>query len=396
VGPQCGQEDLPRDPDRAEEDLSAEHDLFAACAPGFEPLLAGELRGLGAGALKPEAGGVAFRGSLPELLRANLWLRTASRVLLRLGEFHARDFEQLRRRAGRLPFGMFIAPGRAVRISVSCSKSRVRHTGAVAQRVRQAISDVLGAEAPVARADEPGHPLLLVRLVHDRCTVSLDSSGELLHQRGWRKRAGKAPLRETLAAALLLGSGWDRESPLADPFCGSGTIPIEAALLARNLAPGRGRRFACQDWPGFGAALASRAFTEAESAARPSAPAISGSDRDAGAVESALANAEGAGVGRDIVFSRRAISDFEPPDGKGWIVCNPPYGVRLRGGGDLRDLYARLGDVLRRRCAGWRVALLCSDARLVRASGLPLEPGARWRNGGLAVSVYAGRVPDAA
>jgi putative N6-adenine-specific DNA methylase len=406
VGAQRGQEDLPRDPDRAEEDLSAEHDLFAACAPGLEPLLAGELRGLGAGALKPEAGGVAFRGDLSEVLRANLWLRTASRVLLRLGEFHARDFEQLRRRAGRLPFGMVIAPGRAVRITVSCSRSRLRHTGAVAQRVRQAISDqlgsdVLGSESGKTAQRPRSEPqasevLILVRLVHDRCTVSIDSSGELLHQRGWRKRAGKAPLRETLAAALLLDSDWDRESPLADPFCGSGTIPIEAALLARNLAPGRGRRFACQDWPDFGSGLASRTFAEAQSAARPSAPAISGSDRDAGAIQAAAANSEAAGVGRNIVFARRAISDFEPPSGTGWLVCNPPYGVRLRGGGDLRDLYASLGAVLRRRCPGWRVVLLCSDARLVRASGLPLEPGARWRNGGLAVSVYAGRVPDAA
>jgi putative N6-adenine-specific DNA methylase len=226
--------------------------------------------------------------------------------------------------------------------------------------------------------------------------VSIDSSGELLHQRGYRKSAGKAPLRETLAAGMLLASGWDRESPLADPFCGSGTIPIEAALLARNLAPGRGRHFACQDWPGFPSELTARLLAEAESKAKPAAPPILGSDRDAGAIESAAANAEAAGVGRDIVFSRRAVSDLEPPGGIGWIVCNPPYGVRLRGGGDLRDLYARLGDVLRRRCPGWRVALLCADARLIRASGLPLEPGARWRNGGLAVSLYSGRVSDAA
>jgi putative N6-adenine-specific DNA methylase len=371
-----------------------EHDLFAVCAPGLEPLLAEELRALGAGGVRPEPGGVGFRGDRQALYAANLWLRTATRVLLRLGEFHARDFEQLRRRAGRLPFGMVIAPGRAVRITVSCSRSRLRHTGAVAQRVRQAISAQLGSEAPAAGAQDTGHQLVLVRLVHDRCIVSIDASGELLHQRGWRKLAGKAPLRETLAAALLLASGWDRASPLADPFCGSGTIPIEAALLARALAPGRGRRFACMDWPGFDAAAASRALAEAEAAALPSGPPILGSDRDAGAIETAGANAEAAGVGLDLALSQRAISDFEPPPGKqGWIVCNPPYGVRLRGGGDLRDLYARFGDVLRRRCAGWHVGLLCSDPRLVRASQLPVEPQARWRNGGLAVTVFAGAVP---
>lgn len=371
-----------------------EHDLFAVCAPGLEPLLAEELRALGAGGVRPEPGGVGFRGDRQALYAANLWLRTATRVLLRLGEFHARDFEQLRRRASRLAFEDCVAPGRSIRISVACSRSRLRHTGAVAQRVREAIADRLGAQSPVARADDADHQLLLVRLVHDRCLVSLDASGELLHQRGWRKQAGKAPLRETLAAALLLASGWNRASPLADPFCGSGTIPIEAALLARRLAPGRGHRFACMDWPGFDAAAASRALAEAEAAALPSAPPILGSDRDAGAIETAGANAEAAGVGLDLALSQRAISDFEPPPGQqGWIVSNPPYGVRLRAGGDLRDLYARFGDVLRRRCPGWRVALLCSDPRLVRASQLPLEPRARWRNGGLAVTVFEGAVP---
>jgi putative N6-adenine-specific DNA methylase len=237
---------------------------------------------------------------------------------------------------------------------------------------------------------------VLVRLVHDRCVVSLDASGALLHQRGWRKAGGKAPLRETLAAGLLLASGWDAASPLADPFCGSGTVPIEAALLARKLAPGRGRRFACQDWPGFDAALAARVAAEAEAAALGSGPAIRGSDRDAGAVDAARANAEAAGVGIDIAFEQRTISDFEPPPGTGWIVCNPPYGVRLRGGGDLRDLYARFGAVLRRRCPGWRVTLLCADPRLVRASELPLETRASWRNGGLKVEVFTGVVPGAA
>ncbi len=373
-----------------------EHDLFAVCAPGLEPLLAEELRALGAGAVRPEPGGVGFRGDRQALYAANLWLRTATRVLLRLGEFHARDFEQLRRRAGRLAFEESVAPGRGVRISVACSRSRLRHTGAVAERLHLAIADRLGTEVPVAGADDPGHQLVLVRLLHDRCTVSLDASGELLHQRGWRKLAGKAPLRETLAAALLLASGWDPASPLADPFCGSGTIPIEAALLARRLAPGRGRSFACMDWPGFDATAASRALAKAEAAALASGPAILGSDRDAGAIDSARANAEAAGVGIDAAFEQRTVSDFEPPPGTGWIVCNPPYGVRLRGGGDLRDLYARFGDVLRRRCPGWRVTLLGSDPRLVRASGLPLEPRARWRNGGLKVEVFTGVVAGAA
>jgi len=380
-----------------------EHELFAVCAPGLEPFTEAELRALGADAVRSEPGGVAFRGSLQVLYRANLKLRTATRVLVRLGEFHARDFEQLRQRTSRLPFESCLAPGAAVRITASCSRSRLRHTGAVAERVRLAIGDRLGIEPPPggphdpeASKDQEVPPHVLVRLLHDRCVVSIDASGALLHQRGWRKLAGKAPLRETLAAALLLAADWDAASPLADPFCGSGTIAIEAALLARKLAPGRGRQFAFMEWPGFDAALWSQLLAEAEAAALDTAPAIRASDRDAGAIESARANADAAGVAMDIELACRAISDFEPPPGTGWIVSNPPYGVRLRGAGDLRDLYARFGAVLRRRCPGWHVALLCADRRLVRASELPLEACASWRNGGLRVEVFAGVVPGAA
>jgi 23S rRNA G2445 N2-methylase RlmL len=151
------------------------------------------------------------------------------------------------------------------------------------------------------------------------------------------------------------------------------------------------------DWPGFDAALWSRVAREAEAGAAERAPAaIRGGDRDAGAVLAARANAEAAGVAGDVEWVRGAVSAFEPPPGRGWIVCNPPYGVRLSRGGDLRDLYASLGNVLRRRAPGWRVTLLCADPRLLRASGLPLEPRARWRNGGLRVDVCSGVVPGRA
>jgi putative N6-adenine-specific DNA methylase len=377
-----------------------EHPLFAVCAPGLEPLTAAELRALGHAEAAEEPGGVAFRGGLAELYRANLCLRTATRVLLRLGEFHARDFDQLRKRASRLAFEGCLVPGRMLRVSASSSRSRLVHSGAVAERVELAIADRLGA-APLLAArrtspaedGEPDVQLVLVRVVHDRCTISVDGSGALLHQRGWRKASGKAPLRETLAAALVLASDWDGRVPLADPFCGAGTIVIEAATLARRLAPGRGRRFACLDWPSFDAALWSRVQKHAADGEVDRVPApIRGADRDAGAIDAARANADAAGVAADVELARAAISSFEPPPGTGVIASNPPYGVRLRGG-DLRDLYARFGSVLARRCPGWRVAILCSDRKLVRASGLPLEPRARWRNGGLAIELFAGTVP---
>jgi putative N6-adenine-specific DNA methylase len=203
-------------------------------------------------------------------------------------------------------------------------------------------------------------------------------------------------LRETLAAALLLASGWDARSPLLDPFCGAGTIVIEAALLARRRAPGRARSFAFMAWSDFDATAWNALLTAADARAdaAPPPPPIAAADRDAGAVAAAAANAERAGVARDLTLSQRTLSELEPPGGRGWLVTNPPHGVRLSRGRDLRDLYARLGQVLRARCPGWRVALL-SPGRLHAAIGFPLEPALQLLHGGLRLSVMTGSVPDA-
>ena len=319
-------------------------------------------------------------------------------MLLRLGEFHARDFEQLRRRASRLAFEEYVAPGRGVRISVACSRSRLRHTGAVAERVHLAIADRLGTDVPVAGADDPGHQLVLVRLVHDRCTVSLDASGELLHQRGWRKLAGKAPLRETLAAALLLASGWDRESPLADPFCGSGTIPIEAALLARRLAPGRGRRFACMDWPGFDAGGSRRARSPRRRLRRcASAPPILGSDRDAGAIDAARGQRRSGGRRGRTSRSRSARSrtSSRRPARAGSSAIRPTACACAAAATCAICTRASATCCAAAAPAGaWRCSAR-TRAWCARASS-PLEPRARWRNGGLKVEVFTGVVPGAA
>jgi len=260
----------------------------------------------------------------------------------------------------------------------------------VAQRLPGAIGKKIGKVPTVVKCGEEANPvnpqLIMVRLESDLCTVSIDSSGELLHRRGYRLATAKAPLRETLACAVLKASGWDAGCPLLDPFCGSGTIPIEAALLARRLPPGRARRFAFMDWPHFDAPAWEK--LSAESGAQPAAsPRIMASDRDAGAVRAAQANAERAGVADAIEFSCRAISAIEPPPAPGWLVTNPPYGVRLKGGKDLRDLYAQFGKVLRAGCAGWHAALLCGDARLLASTGLRFQTRLTTLNGGLKVSL---------
>jgi putative N6-adenine-specific DNA methylase len=375
-------------------------DLFAVCAPGVEPFAAAELRALGVEPRAQEAGGIAFAGSRDALYRANLHLRTVSRVIARVGAFSALNFAELERRARREPWERWIAPGRAVRLRVTCRKSRLYHSDAVAERLARAIAARLGRDvhADVATRDEDDAEdaqLVIARLAHDRCTLSVDSSGALLHARGYRLATAKAPLRETLAAALLAASGWNARAPLLDPFCGAGTIAIEGALIARCIAPGLARRFAFMEWPDFDRALWTRLIDEARARVLPAAPApILASDRDAGAIAAAAANAERAGVAADLAFSRRALSAIEPPEARGWIVTNPPYGVRVGERGALRSLYAQLGNVARRRCPGWVLTFLSADRRLEAQVGIGLDVVLETRNGGIAVRGVRGVVPE--
>jgi len=242
--------------------------------------------------------------------------------------------------------------------------------------------------------------LIVARLVHDRCTISVDSSGDLLHRRGYRLATAKAPLRETLAAGMLMAAGWDLAATLIDPFCGSGTIPIEAALMRLGLAPGRGRPFAFMDWPDFDKPLWENLLAEGHGQAPAGRASILASDRDAGAIEAAQANAMRAGVSAEITFTCRAVSDalgnIQPGSGAGWVVTNPPYGVRVSADKDLRNLYARFGSLLREACPGWRVAILCSDERLVRQTGLPLDTNLSLVNGGVVVRLARGVVGERA
>jgi len=336
-----------------------------------------------------QSGGIEFQGSLHDVYRANLYLRTASRVLVRLGEFYASAFPELRRKASRLLWENYLTRERPIALRVTCKKSRLYHEAAVAERVAGAIGDRLGKPPPAQkyRGDSGTDPLqlIVVRLVDNLCTISMDSSGALLHRRGYRLATAKAPLRETLASAMVMASGWDTLSPFLDPFCGSGTIPIEAALLARRAPAGYSRRFAFMDWPNFDSKFWDELLAHAGKAIASDIPKIIASDRDAGAIQAAQANAERAGVADCIEFSRKAISAIDPPPSPGWVVTNPPYGVRLKKTNDLRDLYAQLGKVLRTRCLGWHVTVLCDRIQLIRSTGLEFDKGISMKNGGLKV-----------
>ncbi len=382
--------------------------FFAVCTPGLEPVLARELGELGVrisrsqGGNPPPAeeptdgeGGVEFQGTLKDCYRANLHLRTASRVLLRLGSFYADTFSDLRRRAKRLPWEDFIPSEKSVSLHVACHKSRLYHSDAVREGVVAAIAARLGRPLATDVKEKGSNnqgQLIIVRLLDNQCTIALDSSGPLLHRRGYRLATAKAPLRETLAAAIVLESGWDRSSPLLDPFCGAGTIAIEAALLARKIPPGVGRRFAFISWPNFNPMLWDRIMADSKPAQLGQTPSIRASDRDAGAIQAARENAGRAGVEEGIEFSSRAISAIEPPEGRGWVVTNPPYGVRLGTGKDLRRLYAQFGNVLRAKCPGWQIAFFCNSSDLVRSTGLDLETMLETRNGGIKVRLIKGKI----
>jgi len=377
-------------------------DLFAVFQPGLEDLGAAELAALGLGPLRTLPGGVAFSGGLADLARANLRLSLATRLLVRVGSFRAPGFPELHAHAARLPWERFIAGGAAPRVVVSATahKSRLYHTGGIAERVVKGLGERLGVapellpaeDDDAAAADGAAPTRIFVRLERDHCTVSLDSSGEPLHRRGYRLALARAPLRPTLAAAMLHGAGWRPGEPLLDPFCGSGTLLIEAARLACGHAPGDLRGFAFTAWPGFdGAAALARARADLP-AHTPSPGPIVGSDRDPGAIAAARANAQRAGVLPALRLEQRPLSAVDPPPGPGLVLSNPPYGVRVGKRGPLRDLYAQLGHVLRDRLPGWRVALLCGDD-LWRCCDLPLAPTRGLRNGGLAVQLVQGRVP---
>ena len=358
--------------------------IYVSCAPGLEPYLANEIKGLGitlpGQRATPESGfgihggeeekgGIEFTGTDQQVFLCNLHLRTASRVVIRLGEFYAAAFSELRKKASRLAWDQYIAAGQPVEIKVTCHKSRLYHSDAVAERVKGAIDDHFHRISRVAAKDEKVQ-LVLVRLVNDLCTISIDSSGELLHRRGYRQAVAKAPLRETLAAGLLLASGWKPSIPLIDPFCGSGTIPIEAALIARNIAPGINRKFAYQKWPSFQNADYETLFENIRKNIKESDTIIYASDRDSGAVEMATANAARTGVHQDIHFACHAISDLPPIKETGWIITNPPYGIRVSSSRDLRDLYASFGKLIRKDFSGWHVGVLCNDAKLLGALDL--------------------------
>ena len=373
--------------------------IYISCAPGLEPGLIREARELGIERDKSkqttesvsdlpageDKGGIEFTGTDAQIYQCNLHLRTASRVVVRLGEFYAAAFSELRKKASRLEWEQYLRPGQAVDVKVTCHKSKLYHSAAIAERVLGAIEDRLLRAPKVAEKDKPAQ-VVLVRLVNDLCTISIDTSGELLYKRGYRQAVAKAPLRETLAAGLLYAANYEGKTPLVDPFCGSGTIPIEATLIARHIAPGINRRFAFMGWPTFQKELFQSDLNQSRKEIQPTNQFFYAADRDRGAIEMAIANAARTGVNGDIQFACHAVSDLPYFESPGCLVTNPPYGMRITSSKDLRNLYASFGKVLRNSYQGWQVGILCSEEALMAALEIgPAQKVVHLINGGISV-----------
>lgn len=360
-------------------------DIFLVAPPGLEPVLFAEARGAGFKSARYVPGGVTLKGGWPDVWRANLELRGAGRVMVRLGSIHALHLSELDKRARRFPWRGVLRADRPVRVEASCKSSRIYHSGAVQERIEKAIAKELGAVI----SDE-ADVCIRARFEDDVCTLAVDTSGELLHKRGHKEAVAKAPMRETMAALFLRQCGYDGAEPVLDPMCGSGTFVIEAAEIASGMKPGRSRRFAFEDLATFDAAAWNEMRAEARAGEVTPAVRFHGSDRDEGAIRMSRANAERAGVAALTDFTCAAIEDLKAPVGPpGLVIVNPPYGDRLGDKPRIAALYRALGHVLLTRFKGWRVGLITTDQALARASRLSFKPpGPPVPHGGLRVTLY--------
>jgi putative N6-adenine-specific DNA methylase len=360
---------------------SATWDVIATCTRGLEEVLREELHRLGHPEAECGRGTVRFRGGVEEVIRANLWLRTAMRVLRTLVEGQAGVREELYALGAGIAWEELIARGQTFRVEAAGQGAGFRSIAFAALTVKDAIVDRLrsrwGSRPDVARND--ADILVHLHLGGLRADIALDTSGEPLSHRGYRPRGGPAPLAESLAAGVVLLAGYDGSQPLLDPMCGTGTIAIEAALIATGSAPGLKRRFACERWHDHDPRVSESARAQALEARHPPTATIVAADLDPDAVAAARRNARHAGLAAAISFERRDARALELPD-PGWlIVTNPPYGERLGDAHALAGLYRQFGDALKRRGAGATAWLLVGNRELAKEIGLrPSRRVALW------------------
>jgi putative N6-adenine-specific DNA methylase len=336
--------------------------LIATAAFGLEKVVKNELVALGYEDIKVSEGKIEFKAALGDIPRANLWLRSADRVLLKMGEFPALTFDELFEKTKALPWENLITKDGKFDVNGKAVKSTLGSIRACQAIVKKAVVERLKEKYRQEWFEETGPEFTIqISMLKDVATLTLDTSGAGLHKRGYREEAGEAPLKETLAAALVMLSFWDADRILVDPMCGSGTILIEAAMIARNIAPGLRRGFASEKWPFIDENDWSEARLDARDAIIPiPKPQIYGYDIDAGSIEVCQSNALIAGVGDVIRFERKDIRELWIDKQYGIVISNPPYGVRMSDFKDINEIYIAINKAFRKKW-GWSVYILTAD-----------------------------------
>ncbi len=364
---------------------------FATVARGIEPIAAAELERLGAQKVRPDFTGVHFIGDKAMLYRVNLWARTIFRVLVPIREFPCPNPDVLYREIQKISWDDYLQPHHTLAVDSTGGSQKLNHTHFTALQVKNAIVDQQRLKSGQRSSVDANNPdvLINVHIYQDRCILSLDSSGTSLHRRGYRQAMGIAPLKETLAAALLDMADWDSSLAFLDPLCGSGTLPLEAGLKALNIAPGLFReKFGFESWPDFDEDLWQELLTEANNNRIPDLKApISGSDRDPNVVSQAHSNAERCGIQHQVTFNRTELSQIEAVADCGVLICNPPYGERLGDPQELGELYKTLGDIFKQRFKGWTAFILTGNKELAKRVGLKASRRIPVYNGSLACTL---------
>ncbi len=364
-------------------------ELIATTTFGLEAVAKRELIDLGYGDLKVENGKIIFKAQKKDIPRANLWLRTADRVLLKMGEFKALSFEELFEKTKKLPWdewipedGNFVVEGKSV-------DSKLYSISDCQSIVEKAIVERLKTRYDVDWFKKTGAKYTVeVSLLKDMATLTIDTSGEGLHKRGYRDRAGDAPIKETLAAAMILLSYWNKDRVLLDPFCGSGTIPIEAAMIGRNIAPGLDRKFASEEWDRIEKVHWSKARQEAFQAIdNDSQLHILGCDIDRRSILRARDNAANLGLDEDISFFIKDMRDVDINDEYGVIITNPPYGERMGEVEEVRNLYIDFGKKFR-KLDTWSIYVITSEEKFEKLYGKKADRRRKLYNGRIKVDYY--------
>jgi putative N6-adenine-specific DNA methylase len=370
-------------------------ELIATAAFGLEGVVAKELKNLGYKDQMPENGRVTFFGDEEAVCRTNLWLRSADRVLVKMGEFDALSFEELFERTKALPWGDWLPENAEFPVTGKSVKSKLFSVPDCQAIVKKAVVEKMKQKYRRQWFEENGPRYRIeVGLLKDRATITMDSSGAGLHKRGYRELTATAPLRETLAAAMVTLSDWPADRVLADPFCGSGTILVEAALIGLNIAPGLRRRFAAEHWPNIAANLWRKAGEEAESLMiKDRKLRLYGTDSDDKVLGLARHHARKAGVETHIHFQRQEFADFRSRYEQGFIICNPPYGERM---GEIREaeaIYRQMREVFK-KLPTWSFYIITSHMGFERIFGRPADKKRKLYNGRIQCNYYQYRAPD--